>query len=68
MTTMKTWIGLSGVYGSYDAYFMANAKLSYAVKKGLKLSLSANNLFDRDYYESTRAMGRAFYGEIAWQM
>ncbi|MBU0592843.1 MAG: TonB-dependent receptor [Gammaproteobacteria bacterium] len=58
----------SGVYGSYDAYFITNAKLSYAIKKGLKLSLSANNLFDRDYYESSRAMGRAVYGEIAWQM
>lgn len=59
---------VSGVYGSYDAYFVVNAKVSYAVKKGLKLSLSANNLFDRDYYESTRAMGRGVYGEIAWQM
>lgn len=59
---------VSGVYGSYDAYFVANAKISYAVKKGLKLSVSANNLFDRDYYESTRALGRSVYGEIAWQM
>ncbi|MDP2786381.1 MAG: TonB-dependent receptor [Sulfurimicrobium sp.] len=59
---------VSGVNGSYDAYFVANAKVSYAIRKGLKLSLSANNLFDRDYYESSRAMGRGFYGEIAWQM
>lgn len=59
---------VSGVYGSYDAYFVVNAKVSYKVRKGLNLSLSANNLLDRDYYESARAMGRAFYGEVAWQM
>lgn len=59
---------VSGVYGSYDAYFVANAKLSYAIRKGLKFSLSANNLFDRDYYESSRALGRSVYGEFAWQM
>lgn len=59
---------VSGVYGSYDAYFVANAKISYAVRKGLKFSLSANNLFDHDYYESGRAMGRSVYGEFSWQM
>lgn len=59
---------VSGVYGSYDAYFVVNAKLSYAIRKGLKFSLSADNLFDRDYYESSRAMGRALYGEFSWQM
>lgn len=58
----------SNVYGSYDAYFVLNAKLSYAIRKGLKFSLSADNLLDREYYESNKAMGRAIYGEIAWKM
>lgn len=58
----------SGVYGSYDAYFVVNAKVAYAVRKGLKLSLSADNLLDREYYASSKAMGRAIYGEISWQM
>lgn len=58
----------SGVYGSYDAYFVVNAKVAYTVRKGLKLSLSADNLLDREYYASSKAMGRAIYGEIAWQM
>lgn len=59
---------VSGVYGSYDPYFVVNAKLAYTIKKGLKFALSADNLFDREYYESSRAMGRAIYGEISWQM
>lgn len=58
----------SDVYGSYDAHFVVNAKLSYAIRKGLKFSLAADNLFDREYYESSKAMGRAIYGELSWQM
>lgn len=58
----------SDVYGSYDAHFVVNAKLSYAIRKGLKFSLAADNLFDREYYESSKAMGRAIYSELSWQM
>ncbi|MDP1997241.1 MAG: TonB-dependent receptor, partial [Gallionella sp.] len=56
---------VSGVYGSYDAYFVADAKIAYKVKDSITLSLSINNLMDRKYYQSTLAQGRAFYGEAA---
>ncbi len=56
---------VSGVYGSYDAHTVVNTKLSYAVRKEVTLSLAVDNLLDREYYESSRAMGRAVYGEVA---
>lgn len=56
---------VSGVYGSYDAYFIADAKLAYKVKDTVSLSLSVSNLGNLKYYQSSLAMGRAYYGEIA---
>lgn len=56
---------VSGVYGSYDAYFIADAKIAYKVKDNVALSLSVSNLGDRKYYQSSLAMGRAYYTEIA---
>lgn len=58
---------VSGVYGSYDAYFVADAKVAYKLKDSISLSLSINNLMDRKYYQSTLAQGRAFYAEAAFQ-
>jgi iron complex outermembrane receptor protein len=58
---------VSGVYGSYDAHTVVNAKLSYAASRQATLSLAVDNLLDREYYESSKAMGRAVYGEIAWR-
>ena len=56
---------VSGVYGSYDAYFIANAKVAYKVNAQATLSLSVNNLTDRKYYQSFLAQGRAYYAELA---
>jgi iron complex outermembrane receptor protein len=56
---------VSGVYGSYDAYFVADAKIAYKIKNNVALSLSVSNLGDRKYYQSTLAQGRAYYSEIA---
>jgi len=56
---------VSGVYGSYDAYFVADAKIAYKIKGNVALSLSVSNLGDRRYYQSSLAMGRAYYSEIA---
>lgn len=56
---------VSGVYGSYDAYFVADAKIAHQLKDNVALSLSVSNLADRKYYQSTLAQGRAYYGEIA---
>lgn len=56
---------VSGVYGSYDAYFVADAKVAYKVKDKLTLSLAVSNLADRKYYQSSLAVGRAYFGELA---
>ncbi|MDP2156060.1 MAG: TonB-dependent receptor, partial [Sulfuricella sp.] len=58
---------VSGVYGSYDAYFIADAKIAYKVKDNVALSLSVSNLGDRRYYQNSLAQGRAYYSEIAFK-
>lgn len=58
---------VSGVFGSYDAYFIADAKISYKVKNSIALSLSVSNLGDRRYYQSTLAQGRAYFGEAEFK-
>lgn len=53
---------VSNVPGSYDAYFVANARISYKVGKTLTASLSVNNAFDREYFTgSSKADGRSVY-------
>ena len=54
---------VNGVFGSYDPYFISDAKISYKVKKSVALSFSVNNLGNRRYYQSTLAQGRAYFGE-----
>lgn len=56
---------VSGVYGSYDAYFVADGKIAYKMKDNVALSLSVSNLGDRRYYQSSLAQGRAYYAEVA---
>lgn len=43
----------NNVPGSYDPYFVANAKVSYKIDKTLTASLSVKNLFDREYFQGT---------------
>lgn len=58
---------VSGVFGSYDPYFIMDAKMSYKVKNSITLSLSVSNLGDRRYYQSTLAQGRAYFGEAEFK-
>lgn len=58
---------VSGVFGSYDEYFLADAKISYKVKDSVSLSFSINNLADRRYYQSTLQQGRAYFGEAEFK-
>lgn len=52
------------VYGSYDPYVTADAKVSYKVTKFAAISLSVDNIFDRDYFYYYKAPGRTWFGEI----
>jgi len=56
---------VNGVYGSYDAYFVADAKIAYKLKDQVTLSLAVNNLGDLKYYQSTLAQGRTYFAEVA---
>lgn len=58
---------VNNVNGSYDPFTIVDAKISYKVKENISASLSADNLFNRQYYQSTRMQGRAYFGEIALQ-
>lgn len=50
------------VPGSYDPYFVANAKISYKVDKTLTASLSVKNAFDREYFGGgSKADGRSVF-------
>ena len=39
-----------GVFGSYDSYFIADAKFTYKLFRNAFLSLSIDNIFDKKYY------------------
>jgi iron complex outermembrane receptor protein len=55
------------VYGSYDPYFLADAKISYKFVKFATVSLSVNNIFDKDYFSYYKAPGRSWFGELTLQ-
>jgi iron complex outermembrane receptor protein len=56
---------VNGVYGSYDPFFVMNAKLAYKVREWITASLAIDNLLDRDYYQSFKAPGRSYFGEVS---
>lgn len=55
---------VGGVFGSYDAYWMTNVKADYAINKGLKISLSVNNLTDETVYQYSLLPGRNVTAEL----
>ena len=42
---------LKGVYGAYDAFFLADATLSYQFEKYVTAFVNAQNVLDRQYHE-----------------
>lgn len=56
------------VYGSYDPYFTLDAKIGYEIRKGLEASFAVDNLLDRDYYQGSKAPGRAYFGEVSYKL
>ena len=55
---------VNNVYTSYDPYFIADAKVSYKLTKFAAVSLSADNIFNREYFAYYKAPGRSWFGEI----
>ena len=55
---------VNNVYGSYDPFFTADAKVSYKVTKFATVSVSVDNIADASYFSSYRAPGRLWFGEL----
>ncbi len=55
----------SGVYGSYDEYFVVDVRLSYKLTKFTTFSLSFDNIFDKDYYCYYKAPGASWFAELS---
>ena len=55
---------INGVYGSYDPFFTADAKLSYQVASFVSVSLAVNNIFDKNYFVYYQAPGRQWFGTV----
>jgi len=54
---------ISNVYGSYDPHFVADAKISYKLTKYATLSLTLDNIFNREYYYFYKQPGRSWFLE-----
>lgn len=57
----------SGYPGSYDGFFTMDARLSFELREGLKLSLIGSNLLDRRYFQSFLMPGRTITGEVRYK-
>lgn len=53
--------------GGYESYFVANAKIAYQINAMINASLAVNNLFDREFFQSSLTPGRTFYGELSFK-
>lgn len=51
-------------YGTYESHFTVDTKVSYKMTKDTTVSLSVDNLFDREYYASYLAAPRTTYLEV----
>ena len=55
------------VYGSYDPYFIADAKISYKlIMFGVSgiASFAVNNIFNKDYFSYYKAPGRQWFADL----
>lgn len=55
----------NNVYGSYDEFLTADAKVAYTIEKLVTLSLAVNNIFDERYYTYYKSPGRSWFMEAA---
>ena len=54
----------NGVFGSYDPYFTADARLSYQITSFASVSLAARNIFNEHYFAYYQAPGRQWFGTV----
>lgn len=52
---------ITGVPGAYDPYTLVNAKIGWNINENYAATFSANNIFDKEYYQSSMMPGRTFF-------
>ncbi|MGE5515212.1 MAG: TonB-dependent receptor [Bacteroidota bacterium] len=52
---------VTGVPGAYDPYTLVNAKIGWNITESYAATFSIDNLFDKEYYESSMMPGRTFF-------
>lgn len=57
----------SGVLGSFDPYTLVNAKVGWRATKQWDISLAISNLFDKEFYNSIKTEGRAWYAQASFK-
>jgi iron complex outermembrane receptor protein len=55
---------VNDVPGSYDPFFTADAKVAYKVAKFATVSFAVDNIADESHYESYKAPGRLWFGQV----
>lgn len=56
-----------GVFGSYDEYTVLAARVGWRIDRHLALSVSVDNLTDREYFVFNRQPGRTYYAELSYR-
>ncbi|MBS4051163.1 MAG: TonB-dependent receptor [Methylomonas sp.] len=56
----------TGRPGSYDPYFLVDARMAFQATQNIDVSFSVNNLLDREYSQFYLQAGRSVYGEISY--
>lgn len=60
-STNNSTDNVTGVPGAYDAYTLVNSKIGWNITENYAATFSVNNVFDKDYYESSAMPGRTFF-------
>jgi len=58
---------VNNVHGSYDPYFVLDAKISYKILDRYTISVSADNILDREYYAYYKAQGASWFAEVGFK-
>jgi len=51
---------VQGAYGGYDEQKLLDGKFSYKLNKNINMSLSVNNILDKEYFQYYLTSGRSY--------
>ncbi|SDU41841.1 TonB-dependent receptor [Desulfobacula phenolica] len=56
-----------GVYSTYEPAFYLDAKVTWSPFKRWDISLSVNNILDKEHYQYYKEEGRSYFAEVAFK-